>query len=113
MKALDRTTGRILARKLLVAETLLSRARGLLGKSELPAGEGLLIRPCSGVHTFFMKFPIDVIFLDGGNCVIAAVSNLKPHRMTRIVGASKSVIELAAGTVDASGTCVGNEVVIE
>jgi len=112
MRAVNRTTGRILAGKVLLAETLWSRMRGLLGRDALPQAEGLLIRPCCGVHTFFMKFPIDVVFLDGGNRVIAAAVNLKPYRMTRIVRASRSVLELAAGTVDASGTRTGNEVII-
>lgn len=113
MRATDLSSGQPLARTLGVAETFLARARGLLGRDNLPQGEGLLIRPCRGVHTFFMKFPIDVLFLDGGNRVVATVKNLKPHRITRMVGPARSVIELPSGTLDASGTRAGNEIVID
>ena len=110
MKATNRTTGQTLAGNLLMAETPMSRTRGLLGRNGLPEGEGLLLRPCLGVHTFFMKFPIDLVFLDRRNRVVAAVKDLKPHRMTGLVRSASSVLELPAGTVEASGTCVGNEI---
>ena len=113
MKAIYLSTGQTVARTLSVAETFLTRGRGLLGRNGLPRGEGLLIRPCRGVHTFFMKFPIDVLFLDGANRVVATVKNLKPHRITRIIGRAKSVIELPPGTLDASGTRAGNRILIE
>ena len=113
MKATDRTSGRELARDLSVADTLFSRAKGLLGREALPAGAGLLIRPCRGVHTFLMKFPIDVLFLDRDNRVVKAVENLRPHRITGVLISSRSVLELPAGSLQASGTSAGNEVVIE
>jgi uncharacterized membrane protein (UPF0127 family) len=76
-------------------------------------GEGLLIRPCKGVHTFLMKFPIDVLFLDRENRVVKVVENLRPQRMTGLFFSSRSVLELPAGSLRASGTSAGNEVVIE
>jgi len=82
--------------------------KGLLGKKELPFGEALWIKPCFSVHTFFMKFPIDVIFLNKTNQVIAAVSNLTPNRMTRLYPQSFSVLELPTGTIDASNTKIGD-----
>jgi uncharacterized protein len=113
MKAFNRTSGKELARNLSVAATLFSRTKGLLGRLALPEGEGLLIRPCKGVHTFLMQFPIDVVFLDKENRVIEAVENLQPHRMTKVLLSSMSVIELPAGTVRASETVAGNEVDID
>lgn len=110
MRAIDRTSGKDLASDLSVAESILSRTRGLLGRTSLAPGEGLLLRPCTGVHTFFMKFPIDVVFLDRDNRVIEVVQHLKPHRITRIVLSSASVIELPAGTAPATGTVAGNEI---
>jgi uncharacterized protein len=110
MRASDRTTGKELARNLSVAATLFSRTRGLIGKKALPRGEGLLIRPCKGVHTFLMNFPIDVIFLDKNNRVIKALENLAPRRISRVLLSSRSAIELPAGTLQASQTVVGNEV---
>lgn len=112
MRAVDGTTGRELAEKLAVAATLLSRAKGLLGRSELPPGEGLLITPCSGVHTFLMRFPIDLVFLDRENRIIATVEKLRPQRMTRLLPQARSVLELPAGTVSASGSVAGNQVII-
>lgn len=112
MKAIDTTSGKELAGSLSVAATVFSRTRGLLGKQALPLGEGLLIRPCKGVHTFLMKFPIDVVFLDRNNRVIGAVNNLQPYRLTRVLLSSASAIELPAGTLLTSDTVVGNDIVI-
>jgi len=113
MRAFNRSSGKDLALRLSVAASVLSRARGLLGRRGLAEGEGLLIRPCSGVHTFLMQFPIDVVFLDQENRIIHAVENLQPQRMTRVLFRSSSVLELPAGTVFSSGSAVGHQVVIE
>jgi uncharacterized protein len=112
MKALNRGTGRVLASDLRVAETLFTRCKGLLGRESLPPGEGLLIRPCLAVHTFLMKFPIDVVFLDKENRVLKAVRDLQPHRISSIVIFSAGVIELPAGTLWETGTEIGNQLVI-
>ena len=111
MKALNSTTGKELAAKLTVADTAFSRAKGLLGKKGLPRGEGLLIKPCKGVHSFFMRFAIDVVFLDKRNYIVETVADLKPQRMTKVLLSSSSAIELPAGTIKASGTAVGNLIV--
>jgi len=112
MRAINSRNGRIIAAELKVAHTPWSRARGLLGKRALRQGEGLLIRPCMGVHTFFMKFPIDVVFLDRSNRVLATVEGLKPQRVTRLIMASACVLEMAAGTVAVSETCPGDDIEI-
>jgi len=113
MKATDCTSGKELARDLAVADTLFTRLKGLLGKSTLPAGEGLWIKPCNSIHTFGMKFPIDVVFLDKGKHVVGVAKALRPNRVSRIYSGASSVIELPAGTIDAAGSCVGNEVAID
>lgn len=79
-----------------VAGTPLARLKGLLGRSGLPSGEGLLIRPTSAIHTCFMRFPIDAVFLDRDLVVVKVVGDLRPWRMAARRGA-KSVLELAAG----------------
>lgn len=112
MRAVNGNSGLVLASSLRTALTPLSRARGLLGTKGLRQGEGLLIRPCIGVHTFFMKYPIDVVFLDRDNRVLAMLDSLKPHRVSRLVPASSAVIELPAGTVAGSGTRLGDEIKI-
>jgi uncharacterized protein len=113
MRAFNPSSGREVATRLAVADTVLSRAWGLLGRREFPDGEGLLITPCKGVHTFLMKFPIDVLFLDRDNRVIETVSRLQPHRMSRVFFSCCRVIEVPAGAIEASGTVVGHRLVIE
>lgn len=99
MKAAFTKSGKELATDVTVAASFTSRLRGLLGRSSLPAGEGLLIKPCKGIHTFFMKFSIDVIFLDRDNRIVALNLSLPPNRMTRIYLKAVSVLELPAGTI--------------
>lgn len=81
-----------------------------MGRNSLAEGEGLLIRPCKGIHTFGMKFPIDVVFLDSGNLVIAINKELASNRLTPIYPKGSSVLELPAGTVEATATKIGDEI---
>ena len=80
--------------------------RGLLGRTGLEPGEGLLIRPTGSVHTFFMRFPIDVVFVSRDGEVLKIASNVSAWRTAAARGA-KVVIELAAGEADRSGISVG------
>ena len=113
MRAIDLTSGKELALQLAVADTLLARLKGLLGRSELPPGAGLWIRPCNSIHTFGMRFPIDALFLDKERRVVGVAAALQPNRITRVYLKASSVIELPAGTLAAAGSCIGNEVAIE
>jgi uncharacterized membrane protein (UPF0127 family) len=89
-----------------IAQRPWSRMRGLLGRSRLDESEGILLRPAASVHTWFMRFPIDVVFLDRDLCVLRVVPGLRPWRMTGRRGAA-AVLELAAGECDARGVRVG------
>src|ERR1035438_8344893 len=84
-QAFNQTRQRFLATHLGVAQTHWSRLRGLLGASEddFRNGRGLWIRPCRGVHTLAMNFPIDVVYLDSANTVLHFESNLQPWRLDR------------------------------
>jgi len=86
--------------------------KGLLGRRELPAGEGLLIRPCSSIHMFFMRFPIDAVFVDRELRVVGVAANLRPWRMAWRRGA-RAVIELAAGEAQRRGVRPGEALVLE
>jgi uncharacterized protein len=108
MIATNLRTGKELANNVRVADNIFTRMKGLLGKKELPIGEALWIKPCFSVHTFFMRFPIDVLFLNKKNQVIAAVTSLTPNRLTRLYTQSFSVLELPIGTIDASNTKTGD-----
>jgi hypothetical protein len=82
-----------------VADTIASRARGLLGRRSLPEGQGLLIEPCNSVHTWFMSFSIDVIYLSQDDSVLKVATRLKPYRFSWGGRQAKRVLELAAGAV--------------
>lgn len=82
------------------------RFRGLMGKKELPAGEGILLRPCASVHTMFMRFPIDVVFCDADLRVLAVAPQVPKWRMRGQRGA-KVAIELAAGEAARQGITGG------
>jgi uncharacterized membrane protein (UPF0127 family) len=88
--------GRVVCPELSVADTAPSRMKGLLGRRSLDAGEGLLLRPAGSVHTAFMRFPIDVVFLDGDLEVLEVRDSVPPWRAVARRGA-KAVLELPAG----------------
>jgi uncharacterized membrane protein (UPF0127 family) len=112
MKAFDIRNGKQLADNVEVADSILKRMKGLLGKDKLLAGEALWIKPCVSIHTFFMKFPIDVLFLNKKNQVIAVIKNLKPNRITRLYLKAMSVLELPEGVLDATDTRAGDKIEI-
>ena len=95
-----------------VAETGLRRMWGLLGRRSLAPGSGLWIRPSSGVHTVGMRFAIDVVGLDRQGKVLRLWETLKPFRVTRISPRLRSVLELPAGTIAATGLRLGDRLVI-
>ena len=86
--------------------------RGLLGKRELPGAEGILLRPASSVHTFFMRFPIDVVFLDGDGAVVRVAERVPPWRAVAARG-SKAVVELRAGECEERELRVGDRVSLD
>ena len=84
----------------------LQRMRGLLGRRELPEGEGILLRHAGSIHTFFMRFPIDAVFLDRDDTVVGVAADVPPWRAAGRKGA-KSVLELPAGEAERRGVEVG------
>lgn len=95
-----------------LADTSLTRLFGLLGKSGLEPGSGILIRPSSGVHTFWMRFSIDVVGLDQNLRVLKLWRQLRPWRVTSVSTKIRSVIELAPGQIDACGIEPGDQLAI-
>lgn len=91
--------GRIIANRVMIAETFFQRLRGLLGKSALEDGEALYIRDCSMVHMLFMRFAIDVVFLSAEGTVVAMTEHLRPWRCSPWVPHAAAAVELADGTV--------------
>jgi len=110
--AFNRTRTTYLATELLVANTHWSRFRGLMARdsTRFRRGQGLWIVPCHGVHTFAMRFPIDVLYLDQTRTVIHIEDGLKPWRVAAIRARAASVLELPTGTVEETQTAVGDQV---
>ncbi len=104
----NKTTGIEVGDSIGCAETSLTRLVGLLGKRSLPSGEGVWIRPSSGVHTFGMRFAIDVVGLDKEMRVVKLWTDVRPNRVTSIRRKVQSVIELAAGEIGARSIEVGH-----
>jgi uncharacterized protein len=100
--ALANDDGTVVCERCLLAETPLARLRGLLGRSGLSSGEGLLLRPAGSIHTAFMRFTIDAVFLDAADRVVKVASTLRPWRTAACRGA-RSVLELPAGEATRRG----------
>ena len=94
--ALEHVDGRPACERCLLANTFLTRLRGLLGRPALKEGEGLLIRPSNSIHTWFMRSVIDAVFLDRDLVVVDVAAGVKPWRFAVRQG-SRSVLEVAAG----------------
>ena len=103
-------TGAVLAHKVTVAATRATRAVGLLAKDGLEPGEALWIVPSRGVHTWGMRFAIDIIALDERGTVIDRVLGLKPWRIRLPRRGTAGVLELRAGSLEQSGTNIGHRI---
>lgn len=111
-RIISKATGETILQHVEKAETTYERCKGLLGRNPLEEGHGLLLSPCNSIHTFFMKIPIDVVFLDRNNRVQALKKNLKPYRITMSLGA-RYVLELMAGQLDLSSINLNDQLVWE
>jgi len=105
----NRTRGETLAANVSLADTPRARRVGLLRHNKLDPGEGLWIYPTQAIHTFGMRFPIDVAFLDRHLRVTRIYHGLKPFRLTAFAWGSRSVLELAQGSLARTQTSVGDE----
>jgi len=113
MKIVNKTKNTVLAEGAEVANTVLKRMKGLLGRKDYRQGEALIIKPCNSIHTFFMRFPIDVLFVDKHNKAIKAISSLNPFRFTFVYFNAAFTVELPIGTLESSSTTKGDTIAIE
>lgn len=96
------------------AASFLDRLRGLMFVPELPDGGGLLLEPESSIHTFFMRFPLDVVYLDRNHRVVRLDHRMPPGRLGPIyTGGCHAILELPPGVLAESQTQVGDELVLE
>jgi uncharacterized membrane protein (UPF0127 family) len=111
-KRVLRDDGSVVCERCVVADGMFTRMRGLLGRRDLPEGEGILLRPASSVHTAFMRFPIDVVFVDRDLVVLKVVPELPAWRAAACRGA-KATFELAAGEAARRGLETGTRLSLE
>ncbi|KXG74303.1 hypothetical protein AN618_23490 [Fervidicola ferrireducens] len=94
-------TGEVIATEVLFARTFFQRLKGLMFKERMDDGCALILEPCNSVHTFFMRFPIDVAFVSKEGRVLEVIKGMKPFRITRIIKGARYVIETPGGTLKA------------
>jgi len=107
------TTQQTLVRRLEVADTLWTRMRGLLGRETISADEALWIKASGSVHTFFMRFAIDLVFVNREMKVTKTVANVKPGRFVWKGWSANSVIELQAGFLERNPVRVGDKLHVD
>ena len=103
--------GTVLCGRCAIADRPLARLRGLLGRRGLAPDEGLLLRPASSIHTFFMRFAIDAVFVDRDLVVVGTATRLRPWRAAGRRG-SKAVLELPAGALERVPVSVGDRLTL-
>lgn len=105
---MNNTRKTVLCSKASVADNFFTRARGLLGRRNLAEGEGLVITRCRSIHMFFMRFPIDAVFIDSQGAVVGFVENILPYQLSPVFWSADRVVELPAGTIKATATDIGD-----
>ena len=110
VKIVNQTKNTVLAERAVLANTPWSRMRGLLGRASLPLGEGLIICGCKSIHMFFMRFPIDVIFVDRNKRIIGLVQNIPPFALSPLFWKAESAIELPPGSIAKTATSIADQI---
>lgn len=100
----------LIAQEAQLAVTMNQRLKGLLGRNSLGLNEALILKPCSSIHTFFMRFSIDVLFLDKDMQVVKIIQDMSPNRLGQIIWRSHMAIELSSGKISQTNTEVGDTI---
>ena len=109
----NKTRGSLMGSRIRVADTFLTRLRGLLFSERLGSGEGLWILPCSSIHSIGMRFEFDALFLGPGGKVVGQYERFRRNCISRVFWNARGVLELPAGTIERTGTEVGDEIQFE
>ena len=105
--------GTLVAGEVAEAATMVSRGLGLMFRRELAPGHGLAITPCNSIHMFFMRFPLDVAFVDREGTVLRVYQGIRPWRVSRLVRRARTAYELPAGTLQRAGVVAGSTLRLE
>ena len=110
-QAINRTkNNQIVANTVEMATNPWTRFKGLMGRHSIPDGHSLWIEPCADIHSFFMKFEFDALYLDKNGIVLHIVEAMKPWRVSKWVKGTQSVLELNKGVIKASQTSLGDQI---
>lgn len=112
-RVVNRTRGTVAVELCRVARSLRDRTVGLLGTRELAAGHGLWIERSPSIHMFFMRYPIDAVFVDRAGRVVRITEGLRPWRIAAWVRGARDCLELPAGSARGAGIHVGDELALE
>lgn len=112
VRVTNETRAAILAERARVASTLIDRVVGLLATPEVKPGEGLLIERTASIHMFFMRYPIDAVFVDRSFRVTRVVSDLKPWGVVWWARGARDCLELRAGAIEETGTRQGDQLAV-
>lgn len=113
MRVFNQTQNALLLTRARLADSFWLRLRGLLGRSSLEPGEGLILVGEKSIHTLFMKFPIDVVYVDKTYRVIRTDVNMVPYRLGPFVAQSAYVLEMSVGMINHTATEVGDQLTFE
>ena len=113
VRVVNETSGAVLGERVTIARTLWARTRGLMLQSRLPEGTGLIIDPCSSIHTFWMRIPIDVVYLDRARMVVRTDEAMRPWRIGPLRTGGRMVLELPVGAIARTGTRAGDRIRLE
>ena len=109
----NESNGRLVARFVRIADSFVSRFVGLLATSSFKEEHALIIKPCNQVHSFFMQYPIDLVFCDTNHVVLATHSNFCPWKVSKGVKNAQYVIELPLGTINKVGIYTGDQLAVK
>jgi uncharacterized membrane protein (UPF0127 family) len=107
MRLMNERTRKPVADVVEMADTRKTRRRGLLGRDGLESNAALMLVPCALIHTAFMRFPIDLVFIDRDGCAVHTASRVRPWRVSMALRA-RAVIELPAGRLDDGQVEIGD-----
>lgn len=111
-KIINLTRNITLSDNAVISDTLSGRIKGLIGRKKLKSGQALVIKPCNSVHTFFMSFSIDLLFVDKQERIVKIVQAMPPFRLSSISLNASYVIELPAGSISSTQTKIGDRISI-
>lgn len=113
IKLINTSSGQVIGDKIVYANGIYKRFIGLMGKKNLEKNEGIFLTPCNSIHMMFMKFPIDIIFLDRKNKIIHITENIQPWKISKVIFKAQSVLEVPIGTVKETKSKIGDSLSIE